>query len=477
MQLIAAAMLAAVAAAIGLIAGRNPELALAAAILIIFVSIAFANLTVGVAVFTTLVFLETLLPAGAALSLTKLIGGVLVLSWFARLATSRSEREETFFEAYSGGTWLLVAFLGWLAMSISWAGDSGASIDAVSRYALNAVLFIVVYTAARSRKDLSWIITAYLLGVLITALYGLIARPEHTAGETFRLAGSVGNSNELAAVLVTGIALALATARSTGSALVRSGAIGIALLAVISLVLTGSRGGLLALTAAVIAAIAFAGRWRSQVIAAALLLVLTGVTFFAAFAPQDIRDRLARVDPAQDNIAEEGRATLWQVGWEIATSNLATGVGTGNFQAASRDYVLKSGGVARTEQVLDKEQGPHNMYLGMLTETGVPGLALFVGVLSFSIVCAGKAARAFERIGDWRWEIMSRGLFVALIASCVAGFFSTHDVAKWLWVLLALGPAMLTVARTEWQATPIADEKPPLGPTFREGAPAPALHP
>ena len=466
-----AAGLSVLALAIGVVAGRSPVLALGAAITIVFVCIAFADLTFGVAVFTTLVFLETLLPAGAALSLLKVIGAILVLSWFAKVATNRAERDQTFFGAHASGTYLLIAFLGWLAISISWSGDSGAALDSLFRYALNVMLFMIVFTAAQSRRQLKWIIGAYLIGVLITAVYGLVARPEHTAGETFRLAGSVGNSNELAAVLVTGIALSLATARSATSAIVRSAAVGIALLAVISQVLTGSRGGLIALAVAIVAAIVFAGRWRAQITTAALLLVLTGVTFFAAFAPQDIRDRLGRIDPAQDNIAEEGRATLWQVGWEIASNNLVTGVGTGNFQSASRDYVLKSGGVARTEEVLDREQGPHNMYLGMIAETGVPGLALFIGVLAFATVCAARAARAFERIGDWKWEIMSRGLFVALVASCVAGFFSSHDIAKWLWVLLALGPAVLTVSRT----MPEPGEAEPPQTASRSRSPQPAI--
>lgn len=447
-HLLPAAFMVVLSALVGILAGHAPILALAGAIAVGYTVLLFANLTIGVAVFTTLVFTETLLPAGAALSLVKVVGALLACSWFARVSTGGVNRVGALSGANPVGSGLLLAFLGWLALSIAWAGDAGVALDSFSRYLLNAVLFVIVFTAVQTRRQMGWVVGAYLLGVVITAVYGLIARPEHTAGEAFRLAGSVGNSNELAAVLVTGIALALATAAAVRSNALRSAAFAAVVLAMISLILTGSRGGLLALAAAILAAVVFAGRWRPQVLAVSLALALTGVTSFAAFAPQEIRDRLSRLDPAQTNIAEEGRATLWQVGWRIVEDHPIAGVGIGNFQDASGAYVLLPGQTARTDQVIDRNQGPHNMYLGMLAEVGTVGLLLFISVLAFATSAAAMAARRFERAGDIRMEIVARAVVVALVGACVAGFFSTHDVSKWMWVLLALGPSLLTISRT-----------------------------
>ena len=104
--------LATASAIVGLLAGINPPFAIAAAIAMAFVLVAFANLAVGLSCFTLLPFFEVTLPAGSVVSISKVAGLVLAASWLARLATS-SDSRESFFTAHPQGTLLLLAFLGW----------------------------------------------------------------------------------------------------------------------------------------------------------------------------------------------------------------------------------------------------------------------------------------------------------------------------------------------------------------------------
>ena len=81
--------MALVAAALGLLAGFDPRFAIAAALGSAFVLIAFADLAAGLAMFAVFSFIELVPAAGPVISVTKLAGALLALSWFALLTTRR----------------------------------------------------------------------------------------------------------------------------------------------------------------------------------------------------------------------------------------------------------------------------------------------------------------------------------------------------------------------------------------------------
>jgi putative inorganic carbon (hco3(-)) transporter len=103
----------------------------------------------------------------------------------------------------------------------------------------------------------------------------------------------------------------------------------------------------------------------------------------------------------------------------------------------------------------------HNIYLHVLAEMGIVGLALFLAVLALSIGSAMRAVRIFHRRRERSMEVLGRALVVAVIANLVAGFFLSGQYSKQLWVLLALGPAMLAIALREPAPEPASDLLPP----------------
>jgi hypothetical protein len=88
----------------------------------------------------------------------------------------------------------------------------------------------------------------------------------------------------------------------------------------------------------------------------------------------------------------------------------------------------------------------HNTYLELLTETGVVGLGLFLAVIVASPGAAWKPAPIFERRGDQALGTLSRGVFVAAAGVLEAAVFVSLGSDPVLWLLLALGPALLAVA-------------------------------
>jgi O-antigen ligase len=142
-----------------------------------------------------------------------------------------------------------------------------------------------------------------------------------------------------------------------------------------------------------------------------------------------------------------GRTDVWTVGWRMVEHDPWRGVGAGNFANSSIHFLLRPGSIKRTDFIVDTPKVAHNMYLEVLAELGIPGLALFLAILGFSLLCIVRAARSFKRSGDVTLEILSRAIFVALVGILASDFFGSREYSKQLWLLLSLGPAILAMAQ------------------------------
>jgi putative inorganic carbon (hco3(-)) transporter len=169
------------------------------------------------------------------------------------------------------------------------------------------------------------------------------------------------------------------------------------------------------------------------------------VLFILAFAPPEARERLSNTGDDRGS----GRVDIWQIGWRMVEANPLNGVGLGNFRSSLGDYLVQPGLIRRSDLILDEPKVAHNIYLGVLAETGAVGLILFTGIIVFALGCALTAARTFEISGDARMALLSRGVLIGLSGVLAASFFSGQIFLKPLWLTLALCPALLMLARSE----------------------------
>jgi len=433
---------------LGLLAGYEPKLALAAAFGLAFVAITLTSLTAGVCLFAVLTFLDEVLPS-AGFSLTKLMGALLVVSWLASISVGE-RRNSKLFES-SAFLYVLLLFVMWAGVSATWADDPDAALGAVTRYAPNVLLFLIVYAATRTRDDVFWVIGAFVVGTLISAAYGVVMPTE--ADDAGRLSGALGNANETAAALAVGLALAAALAMALRDKpwLRLGAALGVPL-CLVALFLTASRGGLVALAAVLIAAVFMAGRLRGAAVALAVVAVVGTVGYFAFVAPPEARDRIVQSDGGT------GRSDIWKVGWRMVEANAVVGIGAGNFATQSVHYLLEPGVIMRPDFIVDDPKVAHNTYLEVLAELGVIGLVLFLCILGYALAAALKAVKAFARAGDREMEIISRALFVALVGLLTAAFFGSREFSNQLWLLMSFAPALLGVANAELRERVGADE-------------------
>jgi O-antigen ligase len=460
----------AIAAAVGALAGVDPRLGVAAAMALAFVIIVMADLSVGLCLFALLAFLNIIPEAGSVLSFDKVAGGLLALSWMATVANSKEARR-AFITAHPVFFSMLIFFLSWAVLSLTWAENPSAGFTAVSRYVLNAFLFLIVFTAVRERKHVVWLLSAFVVASTLSAAYGLIAPP--TPGSEDRLAGTIGEPNQLAAVLVAGFVISLALAVVLKrQPLARFGLSIAAVLCLLCNFLTLSRAGLIALFVAMLVLPFVAGRWRAAATIFAAVTVIALFGFFTLVATPDQRARVTEVNGGS------GRSDIWTVGWRMVQAHPVSGIGVGQFQTSAVHYVLAPGTIKRSDLIVDKPKVAHNIYLHVFAEMGIVGLIGLLTILGFSLRCTMRAARIFERRRDFGLEVISRAVFVGLVGILVADFFASEQFSKQLWLLLGLAPALLAIAtRADEREAAAADThvaSPPLAPERLEPAPVPA---
>jgi O-antigen ligase len=438
---LATAAILVTAAMLGVLAAIQPLIAIAAVGAIVLASVVFTDLAMGFATLAFLSFLD-ILPKSGSLSLAKGAGLLLAVAWLARFGLSqRGERD--FFADHSHLAWVMIAFIGWAAVTLVWALQSGPGISALSRYIPNMLLLPIAYTAVRSRRDLTLVLGAILFGAVIAAGFGIVQPAD--ASENIRATGTIGDPNELAAALLVGLALGAGFALARGrSPMLRLAGLFAVPLCAAGIFLSLSRGGLLALGGLLVAGTVFAGRWRLAMTAILLAVVAGGVLYFTQLAPLPARERITTVNGGS------GRSDLWTVGLRIVRAHPVGGIGVGNFQNASPNFVLQPGLIKRSDLIFSAApKVAHNTYLQVLAEMGVPGLLLFLALIGACAHCALRAARTWARRGEVTMEALARAVFLALVGMLVAYFFISQMYGKLLWVLLALGPAMLAIARHE----------------------------
>lgn len=441
------------AAVVGGLAGAQPIVAIAAASAIALLLLTLSDMTAGLIGFVALSFLE-LVPSltGPALSLAKLAGAVLAISWLASATTFGSSRKQ-FPAEHPGLTVAFLLILGWNTLSFVWAEDNTRIPLASLSFALNFALFPIVFAAVSNKRDARNVFVAFVAGATLAALYGYATTPSaaslatsaSAAGGLNRLAGTVADPNEFATLLVTGMALATALLFSKKEAFpTRLAVAGAILFLLFAVLLTLSRGGLVALAAALIVGVFVAHRGRAQaLIATGAILVGTAIFFIS---------NPVALDRVTNSDGGSGRTDVWNIGWRMVEDEPLRGVGAGNFQVSSIHYLIEPGTVKFDEYIVDQPVVAHNMYLQVLAELGVVGLVLFLGIVGVCISMTVRAYRLFASREDSEGVLLSAASLMAIAALLAGYFFLSEEHSKHLWLMMALGPTLLAIARREAEA-------------------------
>jgi O-antigen ligase len=431
---------------VGVMAGVNPKYAVFGVLGIAFVIVVFNNLVVGLAIYAAMSFLEVLTVGGAGASFDKVAGLLLFLSWVASRATAPRASTRALMSRHPAMVAWMCAFIAWSVISVLWAFKPGVSLETGYREALQMLVVPIIYSAVRERRDALIIVTGYLVGACLSVLYTIaISRPQtaNAAADTSRLVGSIGEANEAATVLVAALALAVGVvilARRTPR--LRGLMVASFILAPIGLVLTLSRGGLLAAAATMVMGVVVGGRWRRRAGKIAVWTVLLLAGYFFLLAPATALKRVT-------SGTTSGRNDVWIVGWRMFVARPLIGVGAGNFQYTSSRYLQRPGLITSASDFIVAPKVAHNTYLEELAELGIFGLISLLGFIIAGAMTTLKAAHVYERLGEPGMELLARCVLLGLVAFLAADFFLSGLLFKQLWLVFALAPALLKLAEIE----------------------------
>ena len=266
---------------------------------------------------------------------------------------------------------------------------------------------------ARDRRRMSWAIVIGLLAeAAVTIAFG-------RNGRGGRAIGSFGQPNELGAFLAMFTAFAAAqlpAARRWVARLALSGAV---VAGVFAVVLTVSRGAVVALAAALL----FVALRSSRFLTLVLLVVAVSSPFWA---PDYLKERMMGMQvesQTSDDVSLEGSAQLrvdtWRAIIRVVSEHPLDGVGFSGL-----GYVLPAAGEALGVEVKDTA---HNTYLRFLGEMGVLGLLLFLALLWSCWTLARDGMRLARDRADRQLALGFAAATIALAISCAFGdrFFST----------------------------------------------------
>ena len=414
-----------------------------------YAALVLVNLSLGLALWVPLTFLAGIPALNAA---GKAAGLLVAMAWLGTLqslpqaATAALHRHRVLLMT-------LAATIAWLTFSLAWSQDPGRGLEDLWHWYVVALLFVVVVTTVTTRRALKLIVAAFVAGAVISVAIGLFDGSLVSSLQgVARFGGDEGDPNVLAAAILPATVLAAALLTDTRSSALRGLLLGAIALLIAGLVATESRGGAVAGVVAIVAAfVLFRGRRREVAAVAALALGVAAVTFVSSPVTWE------RVTSYKN---DNGRADLRTVAWRMGMDEPVTGVGLNNFEVRAPDFVREPGALTYVGLIVDDPHLVHNTYLQLFAEDGIVGLALFLGIVGGCLRAAKLAADRFGARGERQLETLARAVMVATISVLAADLSLSAATEQRLWLLLALGPALLTVASRDRAEVRLARERP-----------------
>ncbi|HZY99327.1 MAG TPA: O-antigen ligase family protein [Candidatus Baltobacteraceae bacterium] len=378
--------------------------------------------------YALLVPFDNLLGTGSFGTITKFLG----IAAGGFLALSLLRQRGFTFESVPLRVLCLLAL--WMTASALWALDQSAALRILPTYlglfALYAVFSMVPATPAQFRA----LLVTILVGGLCAAAYGA-----HTfyqtalpwSGAVPRLVLQMGeynvDPNHFADALIFPASIAGMWALKARSFFVRVACIGAVGLLAASIMMSGSREGLLA-TILIAAYYAWRSRYRVR-----LLVIAAGVAVAAASVESSVFERFSNALQTGGS----GRTSIWAVALEAAKHRLLQGYGIGNFPVAFDQFYLH----VPQPYPFGWDSPAHNIVLHYLVETGLIGL-FAVGAFFWAQFRSMRHVDSQSELYDERIMMEAALLAIVFVSTAIDLFHY-----KYAWLVFCMVALLRNAAR------------------------------
>ena len=347
----------------------------------------------------------------------------------------------------------------WIMFLVSLIALSGLICD-VKLYALtvfiNVLGYFLMYIALRKEVyDFDRIKGVF--GILLVAhvIVGLLT-PEMFSGDGERhyiASGSfLGDGNDFALSVNLALPMCLYLFGASKSTIGKMVWAGMLVLLVVAVVVTQSRGGLVALACM---GMYFWLKSNRKVIGLFGIALVVAVVMVAA--PTQLFDRMERLTGENIDGSAQGRLLAWGAGVRMALDHPFVGVGAGHFP-------VKYGVEYRPEGYGPNEipwQTAHSTYFLILGELGIPGITFLLWILIHNILANTKMLRTFKRAKtaeDLNRYRLVQALTASWIAFAVGGAFLSAAYYPHIYLLAALSECARRICAHPISADEVQDQ-------------------
>jgi len=236
-----------------------------------------------------------------------------------------------------------------------------------------------------------------------------------TGGGTAILRGPGGllqDNNDFSLALTMNLPFLFYLGLSEPNKWVRRGCFGAMGLTVITILLTHSRGGFLAM-AATLALMT----WRSRNRVIGFALAGVGVVLFLVLAPQGVMERLSSMKKYEDDSSARARFKSWGIALHIIRDHPIVGIGFRNYQPAYMEYdpdpALR--GDTQISYVA------HNSYLQIAAESGLPAFGVYMAIFGSTLILLRRVRYLALARDATAWILNYVRMFEATIVGFLVG--------------------------------------------------------
>ncbi len=334
--------------------------------------------------------------AGDLGGISQYVAIAMLIGWAAKGFGSYSVRRATIVVAP------LLLFAAWTFVSSQTAANSAIANAWSIEFLKILAPFLVGITTLYTTKHARWLLWV-IVGSLAYISYHMNLQYYGGFNEVSAYGFGGMDSNSFGVSLVAAVGPAIALGLSARTTKERGLAFLCALLILHTILLTFSRGAMIGLIVAIVAAFVIMPK-RPAYIGGVVLVCLLGIRL----AGTEVVDEFSStfVDAEERDTSAQSRVDLWSACWDMAIKSPLVGVGPRNFPVHAASYGFTDGKEA------------HSTWMQTLAETGFPGLAALVGFFVMAIVRLWPMARQ-----KWTAENSEDSLLAAGIVSSLAGFF------------------------------------------------------
>lgn len=340
----------------------------------------------------------------------------------------------------------------WIGLSTVFAIDKSLALGKFSQFTNILIITFLVAAMANSEARIRAMLTVAAVSV---GLLGFRAAVEFLlTGGQFRVLGVGGvelEANEFALALNMAIPMLVGLSYVETNRWARYSLRLLALCCLVAVVGTFSRSGFLGLSLALLLL-----AWYSKRRVLTLSTLAMAFLLLLPFAPKRALQRYESIPTAADlDPSAIARIQTWETGLKMIRAHPLLGVGPLNFQSQYSNYLVEKYLSAANYH----PRAPHNAYIALAAESGIPAMLLFISFVGATIVAMWRVRRKAKNIPSMRalsyyCLIIQMTLMVYMVPNC----FISRQNEDLMWHLVGISTGLSVLVKTRLENLESRDE-------------------